>query len=446
LEGVTSQNRLKICPSGELDFRSISIFVALGFFLEDRSFKRVDQKSNSELSKSLRKYNWKYVPLYRSFENVMKEFFEVFSLVTKKLDDFERIILPISGGLDSRSQAALLKGSSNVTSYTYSFQDGINENEYGRLISNACNFHFNEFTIPSGYLWNKMETLAEWNKCESEFTHPRQMAIESEFPEMGDVFFLGHWGDVLFDSVGIDEKAGEEEQVAVLKKKIVKKGGIELGEALWEISDFPGTFSEYLDNELHDYLSQIKIDHPGAKIRAFKSLHWLPRWTLANLCVFERHHPVVLPYCDTRMFDFICTVPEEYLAGRKIQIEYIKQKAPELAAVPWQPYAPQNLYNYHQFGSPKYWPKRGWKKLKRVVNTKIKGKMLVQRNWELQFLEKENDRNLRSWLFENQKFTEWVPLDLVKEFYNLFQDKDPVYYSHPISMLLTLSVFSKQYL
>jgi len=269
----------------KLDLSSIAIFSATGFFLSDDTFwqdkKYVDQSS-------LQKFTWHYAPRDISFEHTVLEFEEIFQNVSKPLLKYSRIILPLSGGLDSRTQATLLRDAKNVASYTYSFLNGTDESKYGRLISTLNKYSFRNFIIPESYLWSKIEKLAEWNQCHAEFTHPRQMAIEAELNKMGDVFFLGHWGDVLFDSMGISEKVNENDQILFIKNKIIKKGGMELAEALWEAWDLPGSFSEYLDEKLHFYLSKIKIDHAGARIRAFKSIHWLPRWTLTNLCVFEK--------------------------------------------------------------------------------------------------------------------------------------------------------------
>ena len=48
------------------------------------------------------------------------------------------------------------------------------------------------------------------------------------------------------------------------------------------------------------------------------------------------------------MCNFVCTIPEKFLKNRKIQIEYIKRKAPDLAKIKWQKYD-LDLYNYKKY-------------------------------------------------------------------------------------------------
>ena len=48
------------------------------------------------------------------------------------------------------------------------------------------------------------------------------MAIYDEFSRMGDVFSLGHWGDVLFDNMQI-EGLNESQQVDLIIKKITNE-------------------------------------------------------------------------------------------------------------------------------------------------------------------------------------------------------------------------------
>ena len=162
-----------------------------------------------------------------------------------------------------------------------------------------------------------------------------------------------------------------------------------------------------------------------------------------NLQVFRAVRPITLPYYDERMCRFICTVSERWLSGRKIQLEYIKEKAPELAKIPWQPHLPFNLYTYRLNRAPWNLPIRLWKRLKRDGH-RLLGHDLVLRNWELQFLGQQNEQSLEQWLFKNQKFKELVPVAIVKDTYEKFKTENNQKHSHPLSMLLTLSLFSQR--
>ena len=139
------------------------------------------------------------------------------------------------------------------------------------------------------------------------------------------------------------------------------------------------------------------------------------------------------------MCEFICSVPEKYLAGRQIQIEYIKRRNPKIAKIEWQQHRPFNLYNYKLNKVPYNLPYRVYGKLLRTINPQ----KFIQRNWELQFLGEQNEQHLEEYLFKNQKMNEIIPSEVVSTIYSKFQKGDSVYYSHPLSMLLTLSLFFK---
>jgi hypothetical protein len=293
--------------------------------------------------------------------------------------------------------------------------------------------------VPAGHLWKCIEQLAQINGCYSEFTHPRQMAFVNRYAALGDVFNLGHWGDVLFDNMGVPDDLSVEQQVEVVLKKIIKKGGLELATALWQTWGLSGNFYEYLRERVMKLLTDIDIPNSAnARIRAFKSLYWAPRWTAVNLSVFESVRPITVPYFDNRMCEFICTVPEKHLAKRQIQIEYLKRRAPELARIPWQEHRPFNLYTYKWDKAPYNWSYRAVSRFKRMISQK----KVIQRNWELQFMGKENEYQIRNYLFDNPSFSGWIPKDLTERCYQNFLSVDPVKYSHPISILLTLSLFT----
>jgi len=437
-----------------LDYEAICVFAATGFFLDqDTYFKeqrvlkpacnyQIDTEKQLILSEEPY-FNWHYSPKQRSFEEVVDEFAELFESIIKEQVSEKNVILPLSGGLDSRTQAVALHYLEIKTqAYSYAFDGGHDETWYGKKIAEDCGFPFQSLTVPKGYLWNSIEALGEMNACYSEFTHPRQMAFIDDYKTMGDIFSLGHWGDVMFDDMGVSSSLRIEDQVLIIVKKIIKKGGLELANSLWESWGLEGGFLSYLKGRIHDLLLSIDIpENANTQIRAFKSLYWAPRWTSVNLSVFESASPISVPYYDNRMCDFICSVPEEYLAGRRIQIAYIKKRMPALAKLTWEAHRPFNLYNYQYNKTPWNLPYRVFNKLKQVISPKD----FIQRNWELQFLGENNDKYLQAYLFDNPNLDSFVLPQVRTHFYRKFKQDDSVFYSHPVSMLLTLSVFSKRH-
>src|SRR5690606_37876753 len=190
-----------------------------------------------------------------------------------------------------------------------------------------------------------IEKIASINQCYTEFTHPRQAAVLEKIAKLGDVFSLGHWGDVLFDDMKVNDNLSFESQVDLMFKKVLKKGGLMLGQKLWQDWQIEGNFEVYLKGRIRDLLKEINIpSNANAQIRAFKSTYWAPRWTSVNLSLFESAKPITLPYYDNRMCEFICSVPEKYIPGRQIQIAYLKMQIPALEKIEWQDHRPFNLY------------------------------------------------------------------------------------------------------
>ncbi len=435
-----------------LDYKAICVFTALGFFLEDDTYY-VEQKAlqpateyqleNNRVVSQKPYFKWYYQPVERSLQQITKEFATLFEQILTEQAAGQRVILPLSGGLDSRTQACGLQHlGAEVHSYSYQFEGGHPETAYAKKIAQVCRFPFESWSVPPGYLWDCIDELATLNGCYSEFTHPRQMAFIDKYASMGDVFNLGHWGDVLFDDMGVPDDLSIEQQVEHLFKIVVKKGGWELATALWSAWGLEGNFKDYLYQRLKSLLININIpESANAQIRAFKSLFWAHRWTSVNLSVFESQRPIALPYYDNRMCEFICTIPEKYLAGRQIQIEYLKMRNPALARISWQSHKPFNLYNYHWNKTPYNLPYRVYDKIRRSIRSGT----TIQRNWELQFVGEHNDRQLQHYLFENPALQNYIPEKIICHFYEQFTRQNAVYYSHPISMLLTLSLFFKNY-
>ena len=425
----------------KIDFEAISHWISTGFFFDDKYFlKEYDFPRN-------RKYpniKWFYNPSNRSYAQTIDQFSKILEKIISKISDRYKIILPISGGLDSRTIACALKGKKNIISYSYEFEDGINETSYAKNIADACGFEFHSFKIPRGYLWNEIDELSSITKCRTEFTHSRQMAVIKEISSFGDVIISGSMGDLLFDSSNIPSNCTQKTIIDNLLAHITKPAGRELAEELWTLWKINGSQNRAIREIIKNKLDKILISNPASTLRAFKVENYVQNWTNVNMDVFKRYKKVISPYHEDIMCDFVCTVPERFLNNRQIQIDYIKNSSPELALIPWQKYD-LNLYNYQNFNTI-YFPRR----IMRYTNRLIKEKVLqnepkVERNWELQFFGENNKRNLENWLFNNPMLTEIIPSSLIDKFYDKFRNVDSIKYSHAISMFLTLSVWCKKF-
>ncbi len=440
--------------SHELNLEAICVFAAIGFFLDQDTYWKDELvlppasinsfNSQNQLLKTEPWFHWHYTPRNISFNQALEEFSILFEQIINEQANGKKVILPLSGGLDSRTQAiALKKTNADVFAYSYQFENGYQEAIIAKKIAKKCDFEFKEYKIPNGYLWKEIDVLAKLNNCYSDFTAPRQMAIYEEYDVMGDVFSLGHWGDVLFNDMGVPEDLPFKDQVELILKKLVKKGGMSLAESLWESWNIEGNFKDYFKDRICQLLEGVNIKNSAnAQIRAFKSLYWAPRWTSVNLSVFSTKKIITLPYYDNRMCEFICTIPEKYLANRQLQIEYIKTRSPELAKITWQDQRPFNLTNFSLNKMPYNLPYKIINKLKREIDA-LMGKKYVQRNWELQFVGKKNEDELRNQLF-NTQLENLISKDLIKEYYKLFLNNNKVQYAHAINMLLVLSKFNQK--
>lgn len=418
-----------------LNLKAICVWAAFGFMLDrDTFFEGIwwDKPDTAP---------WYYKPASLSFDQAVDKFTATFEEVVKEQVAGKNVILALSGGLDSRTlSAALSRMNVKPFAYSYKFQDSFDETKYGRQISKLNGWQYGEYIIPEGYLWREFKEIAEINQCYSEFTHPRQMAVIKELATHGNIFLLGHWGDVLFDNMHLAPDIPEEELIGIVIKKMQKKGGMDLGADLWKAWGINGDFNTYLKERVSELLAAIKIDNTNARVRAFKSMYWATRWTNTNLQIFSHYHPIAVPYYDDRICKLVCETPEEYLSGRKIQIEYLKRNAPGIARIPWQSKEPYNLFNHHHHQTWRHTPWRVSDKVKRIFREKMLNKKLVTRNWEIQFCGSENDKQLKSHLFDSALKTV-IPEEVISKYYTAFKERNPVHYSHPVSMLLTFSAF-----
>jgi len=445
-----------------LDWVGLTGFFFFGFFPQDRTFfedVRILKPAShyvfdaqGRLVRQERYWQWWHEPdMRRSYDDTVAHFAEVFHEVMDDHTQSGRIAIPISGGLDSRSTVAAitrpgrqLPPDLHLWAYSYGYSDDSIETKIARQVAAARNLPFNAYTIRP-YLFDRIEQILAWTEGFQDITQCRQAFVRDEIAAHADYLIAALWGDVWLDDMGLVGKKdieGEDWLIDYTLHKMEKKGNKWLIENLCQPQLRREKAEALLREMVHEEMASLQhIQDPDFRVKAFKTEQWSFRWSLPPIRVFQSAAFPRLVFYDTRLADFFCTVPSEYLSGRRLQIDYLKRFAPDLARITWQPYD-TNLYRYQYFNT---WllPKRAFKKAWRILTRK----KIIERNWEVQFLCPSGRAGLEHWLLRpGLRLHEFVSPKAVQQLLDDFY-KAPLENGrgYTVSMLLTFSAWLETY-
>lgn len=469
----------------ELDWQGLTGFFGFGFFPQDRTFYRdvkilrpathhvLDALGKTKTSD--RYWTWDYRPnRRRSYDDTLGELAGHLENVMVDHTAGGRVALPISGGLDSRTTVAALMphvfGSTSggrpgeavasegraasahgdresfgaITmpwSYSYGYSDRSIETRIARRVAEAAGLPFQAFTIPP-YLFEKLDDVLEAAAGFTDVTHCRPAAVIGEIGRRANVMVAAHWGDVWFDDMGLLDASDDMKHSSIVDhalQKLEKRGSAFLLEHLCRPHLNGADPKHVLRDLVSSELERLgHIDEPDFRMKAFKTDQWSFRWTLAAMPVFQKGVFPRLTFYDYRLTDFFATVPSDVLEGRRLQVDYLKRFAPNLARITWERHE-ANLYHY-QYANSWLLPKRLFKKAWRMVRPP------VQRNWERQFMNPEGRRGLERRLLRGGRpvhdFISHAEISrLVEEFY----DHPSPSRGYAVSMLLTFSAWLENF-
>jgi hypothetical protein len=389
---------------GRLDWEALAGFFAFGFFPEDRTYfddvRILRPASHSifdaegRIVSSSRYWSWSHSPdERRSYADTVETFAATLDEV---LDEQARgrLAIPISGGLDSRTTVASLTrpGRSHreaeLWSYSYGYAAGSPETRIAGRVAAARGLPFRGLTV-GPYLFDRLDRVLACVEGFQDVTQARQAVVSELLAREADAVVAAHWGDVWLGDMGLGSVPKPREAVTEhALAKISKRGRAWLLRNLVEPrrKDASERFlREIVASELGRFDA---IEDPDFRVKAFKTEQWSFRWTLASIRMFQAGAFPRLPFYDTRMTDFFATVPTAFVTGRRLQIDYLKRFAPDLARVTWQAYG-TNLYRVAHFDT---WmlPARALKKAMRALSNKA----VPERNWEVQLLGADGRRSL----------------------------------------------------
>lgn len=432
----------------ELDWEAIATFFSMGFFLDDRTYFtdiRIFEpasiyriSADGEILEHQRYWEWHHtVDRSRSYSDTIDEYDALLRQAVTRCTSDGRALLPISGGLDSRSLALMMPEGPETQAYSYGYTPDSIETRIAAQVAAARGFSFTAHTIRP-YLFDRLPEIVRVLHGSQDVTQARQMSVNAWVRERADAVLTGLWGDVWCDQMGAADGLPPGTSAAEHAwHKMQKRGRTWLLEQVVR-PHLPGVDLETLVTEkiaagMHQF---DHIEDVDFRIKAYKTSRWAFRWSNASLRAFELGATPRIPYYDNDLVDFFCTVPTEFVRDRRLQIDHLKRYAPELARIKWQQ-ADANLY-WARYG---YWlglPRRAYQKVKRSV----RGERAIQRNWELQFLSPEGRNGLEHWLLRpGLKIHEFVSPLRIKELIEDLFASPRADNGYTVSILLTFSAW-----
>lgn len=442
----------------KLDGFGLACFFNFGFFPQSRTYfddvKVLQPASeyifdeNGSIMQQNRYWNWQYQPnLTRSHTETINEFGSIFQQIVADQSSSGSIALPISGGLDSRTIAGLLsssashlKNSTPIWAYSYGYAKNSAETRIARQVAAHQNFDFDSYVIKP-YLFERLDRVMSSLEGFNDITMCRQAGIVDEISQHADYLLGGHLGDLVLDDAGLSSVDPGSMTISELSsyalQKIRRKGtawinhnivNSIIGEPLVDnlLQQFASDELEKL-NEITDYDFRIKV---------FKIEQYCFRFTATGFRMYQPAAFIRLPFYDTRLVDWICTVPTKFIQNRRLQVDFLKQAAPDLAYIPWQVYD-ANLYAYQHFNTwlvPKRIVKKAWRML---LQERVK-----ERNWEVQFLCPEGKSGLQRWLQQpGLRIHEFVSPKAIQKLLQNFYGSPQPDLGYTVSMLLTFSTW-----
>jgi len=250
---------------------------------------------------------------------------------TSRLAGDDRVGLPLSGGLDSRTLLAAFSRRPLAT-ITYGRRDSDDLRLGAELAARAGTDH-HAIELRSGYIAREARTMVErtdgMHSCLN-----AHAALLRDAARVCDVVLLGNGGDCLLDGLwsGPDDASAD-----AIATRLFGKLAIGLSPRLApDVVDPDGPLTDAparAARGLAAALASVDGDSAADRADAFNVVHRHRRWVLQGVPAQATHVEFRHPYYDAAVVDVALAVPAALRAERRAHVEALKILSPELARI-----------------------------------------------------------------------------------------------------------------
>ncbi len=438
---------IQASPNPKIDWTGLASFLRYGMFLGDRTHLdgihllrggHTYSFQGGRPTQVSRSWSWdREIPEEPlDFDRSVDKFAALFHSSVASCLQYQSV-LPLSGGLDSRCLLAALghaDPSFELRSFSYGYASDSIENKIAVSVAAKAGLKHDSLVIGQ-YMPSKIDRAQELLEGFQDLFQARQLGIE-EYLSQFDWVLGGHWGDVWLDA---PHDCPTDDHIGWILEHWSTPGAKDL------VSLFDPALGDLwgnAENLLADQWSRTVPDekHFTRRYKIFKTEQWSARWTLASIRAYQGATQVKLPFYDIDLALWALDQPDDYLRGRRLQIEYLKRYAPGLARVEWQE-AGTDLFSLDKKWTHVY-PKRAWRKARRALT----GRPAIQRNWEVQLAGKQGDEMIQRWLLEPSLFLRSVCIpNKLDDYVRRFKSQRDRETGSGVCKLITLSHWFESY-
>ena len=345
---------LRLGANKSLRKDAIIDFFLFGYLLEDKTFfehiHQLPPASILEVSKNdmnLTKYwDYEYDEEYdaRPKEELIEELGALWQrAVERRIKKDETIIIPLSGGLDSRAVlAATLRCTSKDNIITFTFgEQGSLDFEIGKMIAEKAGVE----NIPLGV--EKSDFEGQYNismkYIEGMVDATPYFAIRSYkgMEKYGDKLYIGYMGDPIMgshiSSKMLKKKLKSEQDYIEADSIIFEKHRLNDLEDVGELLNPSYINIENLKYSFESTLNELKRNRNEDMANycaIWDYIHRQDKYTMFAVFSYDEYFKYITPFLDNELIDFMLKIPPELRLDEKLYKSMLLKKYPELFKLP----------------------------------------------------------------------------------------------------------------
>lgn len=244
-----------------------------------------------------------------------------------QLSKNEKLLLPLSGGLDSRYllfTALEIIDSTRIISMTYG-TPGTYDYEIGKKIAKTVGIKHIEYPLTKeNYNSNALINNCKDTDGQISFTTEAPIEIFRDFANYGNVILSGFVGDAIVGNKAGENNSNERENI-VIKDAIVKGND---------------SLTTYIDQLLIE--SSFYYDNSQkSSLNNFEYWFFINHFTKYSIhCVFKlrEHFKYINPFIDYKFADYAVNLPITLRENQKLYRKLIQEKFPDFSNMPCKVY------------------------------------------------------------------------------------------------------------